>query len=142
MNFEDNIFILNVRIRMMQDLLILNADPSLFLSKTMDDIAFVDTILVNLLSGLKNNEKLIERDEQFFNLAESERVFADLLLDLTGGGSAFSRALSPEMKEKARHIMTNSVERRKLIRGEITELKNSPAEPVVSYDEMQELLSR
>jgi hypothetical protein len=50
-NFEDNIFVLNTRIRMIRDSLILDTDPELFLEKTVDDTNFIDLTLANYPQG-------------------------------------------------------------------------------------------
>jgi hypothetical protein len=141
MNFEDSIFILNVRIRMIQDMFILDADPGLFLSKTMDDLAFIDLCHESLLSSLKNNGRLIERGEQLYNLAESERIFCELLSELSNGETAFSSAMDQNMRGTVSNIRNRSLERRKSIGDVIAESKKSNFEPVVSYDELHELLS-
>ncbi|MDR1506901.1 MAG: hypothetical protein LBI67_07330 [Treponema sp.] len=141
MNFEDSIFILNVRIRMVQDMLILDADPDLFLSKTMEDLAFVDRCHESLLSSLRDNERLIERDEQLYNLSESERLFCELLFELSHGETGFSFALDQVMRESVSSMRNKSLERRRSIGDVIVESRNSNLEPVVSYDELHELLS-
>jgi hypothetical protein len=141
MNFEDSIFILNVRIRMIQDMFILDADPGLFLNKTMDDLAFIDLCHESLLSSLKDNDRLIERDEQLYNLSESERIFCELLLELSHGETGFSTAMDQTMKETVSAMRNRSLERRRSIGDSIVESKNANLEPVVSYDELHELLS-
>jgi hypothetical protein len=140
MNFEDSIFILNVRIRMIQDMFILDADPGLFLNKTMDDLAFIDLCHESLLSNLKNNDRFIERDEQLYNLSESERIFCELLFELFHGKTGFSTALDQTMRETVSAMRNRSLERRRSIGGVIVESKNTNPEPVVSYDELHELL--
>jgi hypothetical protein len=141
MNFEDSIFILNVRIRMIQDMFILDADPGLFLGKTMDDLAFIDLCHESLLSSLKDNDRLIERDEQLYNLSESERIFCELLFNLSRGETGFSSALDQPMRETVSSMRNRSLERRRSIGDIIVESRNTSVEPVVSYDELHELLS-
>jgi hypothetical protein len=140
-NFEDSIFILNVRIRMIQDIFILDADPGLFLNKTMDDLIFIDLCHESLLSSLKDNDRLIERDEQLYNLSESERIFCELLFELSHGETGFSAALDQTMRETVSNMRNRSLERRRGIGDVIVESKNTNPEPVVSYDELHELLS-
>jgi hypothetical protein len=140
-NFEDSIFILNVRIRMIQDMFILDAEPGLFLNKTMEDLVFIDLCHESLLSSLKDNDRLIERDEQLYNLAESERIFCELLFELSHEKTAFSSALDQNMRETVSAILNRSLERRRSIGDVIAASKKSNVEPVVSYDELHELLS-
>jgi hypothetical protein len=141
MNIEDNIFILNVRIRMIQDLLLLDTDPELFCDKTLEDLAFIDSSLAFLLSILRENERLLERDEQFFNLAESERQFSELLMELIHGEGSISAAITVDLRERADALRKNSAERRKIIGELAVESKSVTMEPIVSFDELHELLS-
>ena len=141
-NFEDNIFVFNLRIRMIQDLLILDTDPELFLNKTLDDLGFINSSLNILLSSLKDNYRLIERDEQFHNLAETERQFCEVLNEIDHGEGNISVLQYPELREHIGILLGQSRERQKSINGLIAEGKDSALEPVVGYNELQELLSR
>jgi hypothetical protein len=140
-NFEDNIFIINVRIRLIQDLQILDADPAMFLDKTMDDVEFIDSALAALLRELKGNSRLIERAEQFYNLSEAERLFASLLDDLYKGESNFSASLTPEMKGKVQLLKGRSQERKASIGTVVVSGEKAVPEPLVSPDELHELLN-
>ncbi|MDR1285981.1 MAG: hypothetical protein LBK08_00075, partial [Treponema sp.] len=84
-NFEDSIFIINTRIRIIRDMLLLDTDPDLFLEKALEDVSFIDKTLAILLDQLLDNSRFIERTEQFHNLAETERIFADVLSGLING---------------------------------------------------------
>jgi hypothetical protein len=140
-NFEDNIFILNTRIRMIRDLLLLDADPDLFLGKTLDDLDFIDQTLKNLLAQLESNKRFIERAEQFHNLSETERQFMEILTDFTHGESAMASTEFPVIREKLGLLWDHAQERRKAI--ELTAGEEPDAavmEPVVSSDELSELL--
>jgi hypothetical protein len=107
----------------------------------MDDIAFIDLCHESLLSSLKDNERLIERDEQLYNLSESERIFCEVLFELSHGKTAFSAALDQRMREIVSTIRNRSLERRRSIGDIVVESKRANFEPVVSYDELHELLS-
>jgi hypothetical protein len=139
-NFEDNIFILNVRLRMTHDLLILETDPELFLKKTMDDIDFIDDTLSILLDELLDNAHLIERNEQFDNLSETEGYFSQVLtLFLTGSGN-ISALRFPALREKTLFLRTHSMTRKKTIDDLRKQRDNGSLEPVVSSAELNELL--
>jgi len=141
-NFEDNIFVLNLRIRMIQDLLILDTDEELFLHKTLDDLDFINSSLNILLSNLKENYRLIERDEQFYNLAETERQFCEVLIEIEHGEGNISVLQHPQQREHIGVLLDNSQVRQKSIKELIVEAKHLTLEPVVGYDELHELLSR
>ena len=140
-NFEDNIFILNIRIRMIQDLLILDTDAELFLDKTLDDLDFINSTLTSLLLTLKENYRLIERDGQFYNLAETERQFCEALSELDRGEGNISAIHYPELRERIGMLTARSQGRQRAIEDLIIETKHSAMEPVVSHSELQELLS-
>jgi hypothetical protein len=141
-NFEDNIFVLNLRIRMIQDLLVLDTDTELFLQKTLDDLDFINSSLNTLLFNLKENYRLIERDEQFHNLAETERQFCEILNEMDHGEGNISALHYPELRERISIFLNTSQDRQNSIKDLIVEAKHLPLEPVVGYDELHELLSR
>jgi hypothetical protein len=139
-NLEDNIFIINTRIRMLRDLLILDTDPDMFLTKTLEDIEFIDTILRLLMENLVNNERLIDRNEQFYNLVETERQFAEILAELVHGDATISAARFPVIADKVMEFRAHSLERRNAAEDAITEPDSAAIEPLVSSDELNELL--
>jgi hypothetical protein len=139
-NFEDNIFIIAARIRVIRDLLILDTDPELFLEKTMDDIAFVDHTLDMLLGNLMANERLLDRNETLENLGDLEWQFTQALSVLQNGSGNISAFNFPLIREKIRILQNRSQERQKTI-GESKEPEEDAApEGAVSSDELSELL--
>jgi len=140
-NLADNIFVLNIRIRMIHDTLILDTDAELFLVKTMDDLDFIDSGLSAMLVKLQENSKLIERVEQYYNLAETEQQFCEILLELGRGDGNISAIQYPELRERLAPLTSHSRERQDSLEGLIVDSKQQPMEPVVGRDELQELLS-
>lgn len=139
-NFEDNIFILLMRIRMIRDIITLDADPELFIEKTLDDIYFIDHILRNLLGYLQGNSRLIEREELLEHLSETEWQFSQVLSDLLDHEGDFSVRDIPTISDKLTALRRNSQERRK-IADNLSPVENVvPGSPVVSTDELTELL--
>ncbi|GHV77837.1 hypothetical protein AGMMS49942_26580 [Spirochaetia bacterium] len=139
-NFEDNIFILNTRIRMIQDLLILDADPDIFLDKTLTDVDFIDAALGVLLRDLIENTHLIERNGQFYNLYDTEQLFLGVLWDLANGPGTVSVGPYPVLKDKIALMREHALERRKTIEEHISTDETASSEPVVSSDELNGLL--
>jgi hypothetical protein len=139
-NFEDNIFILMNRIRILQDLFNLDADPELFLEKTLDDIDFISHALTMLLRQLLENQRFIERSELFHHLEELEWQFSQVLSGFMNNQGSFSLETYPVVIEKIRILHHRSLERRKTaeIAGGASE--NQAGEPVVSSAELSELL--
>jgi hypothetical protein len=139
-NFEDNIFILSQRIRMIRDSLTLDADPELFLEKTVEDIDFIDAVLGTLLESLTQNNRLIERNIQYENLSEMEWQFSRILADLLNGSGNISAANFPMIREKIGIIEKHILERNKTIDSARSQGDKSHMESVVSSDELNELL--
>jgi ElaB/YqjD/DUF883 family membrane-anchored ribosome-binding protein len=127
---------------MIQDLLILDTAADLFLNKTLEDIDFINTSLANLLSNLKENFRLIDRDEQFHNLADTERQFCEVLNEMDQGEGNISGIQYPELRDRVEFLLNRSRERQHAIEDLIVEAKQLTLEPVVGYDELHELLSR
>jgi hypothetical protein len=139
-NFGDSIFILNTRIRNLRDLLILDADPELFLEKTLDDMDFIDTSLESLLAALIDNTRLADRDELFQSLYETEGRFQDSLVEAVNGQGTISAAEIPLLGDKATPLRIHSLERVKTLEDFLKSSEPASTEPVVSSDELTELL--
>jgi hypothetical protein len=140
-NFEDSIFILNSRIRMIHNLLLLDADPDLFLEKTLDDADFINGALAALLERLSGNTRYIEREERFQNLAETERACQGVLEEILNGAGPISAAQVPGLRERISPLYGESREREKNINALLfSAADGSTQEPLVSPDELSELL--
>jgi hypothetical protein len=125
---------------MLMDLLILDIDPELFLKITLDDIDFINSVLGSLLAALNDNTRLVDRDEQFRNLKETEQQFLAILTDVLNGQGAISAVEFPLLRDRIVPIQEHILAR-------ITSLENSlntgeyvSSEPLVSSDELNELL--
>ena len=138
-NFEDSLFILMMRLRMIQDTITLDADPDFFLEKTLDDIYFTDHILRILLGCLEENHFLIERAELLEHLSDLELQFSRVLQNLLEhDGNISVRDILP-IGEKIIACRDNSLQRQRVI-GELSPTSPSQASPIVSSDELTELL--
>jgi FMN phosphatase YigB (HAD superfamily) len=139
-NFEDNIFILMNRIRILRDLLSLDADPELFLEKTLDDMDFITQALGMLLRQLMENRHFIERSELFRDFEELEWQFSQVLSGFINSQGTLSIEDYPAIIEKIRILRSRSLERRRTAETAGGAPENHAGEPVVSSDELSELL--
>jgi hypothetical protein len=139
-NYEDNIFILNIRIRMLRNLLILDSEPDFFLGKTLDDIDFIDGTLTALMKSLLEHKHLIELEEHFHTLFETENRFLEVLSELQQGGGTISAQRFPVVGEKIDTLRNRSLERQKTIGHFLSQTDPFTSEMVVSSVELQELL--
>jgi hypothetical protein len=139
-NLQDNIFILNSRLRILRDTLVLDADPSLFLEKTLDDITFMDHALEVLLGQIRNNTRIFERNEVLDYLADLEWEFSRVLGEFSTGSGDLSAASFPAIQDRIRSLQELGTERRRAI-GEERKSTAAPAvEHTVSSDELNALL--
>ena len=139
-NFEDSLFILMMRLRMIRDSITLDADPDFFLEKTLDDIFFTDHILRILLNCLEENHHLIERLEVLEQLYGLDAEFSRVLQNLLDHEGNFSIRILPQIREKIAACRTNSLQRQAAI-VKLNPAGGSPAaSPIVSSDELSELL--
>jgi hypothetical protein len=139
-NLQDNIFILNSRLKVLRDTLILELDPALFMEKTIEDTEFLDRALETLLEYLQTHERLFERDEVLDYLSDLEWDFSRFLTDLSGSPGNISAVLYPALQERIGLLRARGAARLKII-GEGRKLVAVPStESAVSSDELNELL--
>ena len=139
-NFEDNIFILMMRIRMIRDIITLDPDPELFLKKILDDICFTDQILRILLGYLEENHHLIEREELLEHHSRVEWQFYQVVQELLVHNGNFSIRKIPSAGEKLAAIRQDSLERRRTAEMLGSTDDSQSENPIVSTIELTELL--
>jgi hypothetical protein len=139
-NFGDTIFILNARIRLIRDLLVLDADPEFFRERTLSEVEFIDAILETLLGELIENTHLIDRNGHFYDLHETERRFSEAIQELAAGSATVSVSAIPALREKLALLREHSLERQQAIEGRLGADETAIPEPAVSPEELNELL--
>jgi hypothetical protein len=139
-NFEDIIFILNMRIRMVRDILRLNPPPELFMEKSLDDLIFVDRILCDLTNRLTENSDYNGRNIEFDYVSDSEWQFNQLLTEFVLDSGPFSVQAFPEITQRIASLRVASDLRRKSLDESDAPVELARSEPVVSSAEMNGLL--
>jgi len=139
-NFEDNIFILMMRLRMIRDIITLDADPELFMEKILDDICFADHTLSILLGYLQDNQRLIELEEIVEHFSELEWQYSLVLKELTDHSGNISIRENPALLEKMTVFRNRSMERRRTADNLTSVGDSASGSPIVSTDELTELL--
>ena len=139
-NFEDNLFLLLGRIKLIRDTLMLDMDPALFMNKTLDDISFVHQILDNMLKRLQENKRLINRDELFNHLSELDWQFSQVLSEILNNTGSIGVEKIPAMKDQLTLLRKNSQERRETVESIAVTVGDNNKEPVMSSSELHELL--
>ena len=133
-SFEDTIFIINMRIKMLRDILRLSPPPALFLEKCLDDLAFIGWALGRL------GEEFSGVDE-FDYKSDTEWQFSQLLTEFSLDSSPFSANAFPHTIEKIAALRSASNERRKTLEESDIPSQLAKGEPVVSSAELSGLLS-
>ena len=141
-NFDDSIFILNTRIRLISDILCLDADPELFLEKTIDDMDFIDGVLSVLLTCLTENRMLVDREEVLNKLLDLEWRLDQLFTGIRGNSGLLHRLVSGEQQEKLARLKGNGALRRKTIENSHGSSEQTESTPIVSSFELNQLLSK
>jgi len=78
--FEDTVFLLNLRIRMVRDTMRLNPPASLFMEKCMDDVVFIDSVLEQIAEGMA--------EEASSSVKEDDTVDADVNANIDTEGES------------------------------------------------------
>jgi len=141
-NFEDTIFILNVRIRMIHDLIQLDTDKSIFYSQTMSDLEFINLVMNNLTSKFLENLKFLDREAEADNILDAEWQFGQLLNEISNNSSPFTSSSFPEMPAIIGKMRKDSNKRKTQIEESYEPTDNSILEPVVSNAELNGLLGQ
>jgi len=139
-NFEDTIFILNVRIRMIRDLMHLDTDSGLFYNQTMSDLEFISSILDMLTGRFLENLKFLDREVEADNILDAEWQFGQLLNEISGNLSPFAPSIFPETQTIIAKLKANCIKRKKLLDDSYVPAETTITEPVVSNAELNGLL--
>ena len=139
-NFEDTIFILNVRIRMIRDYILLDTDAKIFFSQTVSDLEFINAVMNTLSVKFLENLKFLDREAEADNLLDAEWQFGQMLNEISGNSSPFSHANYPEMTTLIGRLRRESAKRKIEIEGSYEPAGSSTPEPVVSHAELNGLL--
>ena len=138
-NFEDTVFILNIRIRMIRDTLRLSPSAELFLEKTLDDLAFIDSVLEMLTEALIKNESQ-NRHSAYMDVSGTEWEFSQILTEFFQESSPFPVNAFPKAQKQIIALRGQSNARRKSLEenNEIAEIAQT--ETMVTSIEMTRLL--
>jgi hypothetical protein len=132
-NFEDSLFLINCRTRLLQDTLKLDADIELFTNMSGNDIDFLSQALSSVQAKLAENTRLIDREALMHNLLESISSFITALEKIP--------ARFPGLEERCSAILSDMIKERDQVEDELATMDgNMIDEHEVSQAEMAELL--
>ena len=139
-NFEDIIYILNVRIRMIKDLLHLDIDFELFYRQTTGDLEFISAMMDTLTEKFLKNQKFIDRETDAECILDAEWQFSQLLNEISNNNSRHSFFQLPETQALLSKLKKDSFNRKKQIELSYTPVESFITEPVVTHTELSGLL--
>ena len=93
-HYDDDIFYLTALIKTIRNGLTLDIDQDYYIDKTVEDLFFIDTLLLRIYASLKENIRLIERPKHLRNLLQAKRQFVDLLASILDQHLPFAEFLA------------------------------------------------
>ncbi|MCL2208746.1 MAG: hypothetical protein FWB89_01135 [Treponema sp.] len=139
-NFEDTLFIINVRIRMIKDLLQIDTDSGLFYRQTMADMEFISSVLDIMTEKFLSNMQFLDRETEADNLLDTEWQFSQILNEVSGISSPYSNTYFPETQTWIDKLRSECIKRKKRIEEAYVPVELSMSEPVVTHAELNGLL--
>ena len=94
-HYDDNLFYLNAQIKTIKNGISLEIDREFFLEKTVDDLFFLDSVLVTLYALIKENVYLIKRPEHLRSIQRSKKMYVELIETIQEKKSSFADGLEP-----------------------------------------------
>jgi len=138
--FEDTVFLLNIRIRMVRDTMRLNPLADLFMERCLEDIAFIDHVLAVLAKQITEDGEHGGANGSAYSAfdyaADTEWQFSQLLTEFLLESNAFSAQASSQTHEKIMVLRNVSNGRRKIFENLGTSSQPDSAEPMVSSTEL------
>ena len=136
-DFEDTVFLLTLRIRVVRDTMRLNPPAALFMEKCLDDVMFVDHVLATLADRVEEGDGGEEASGSVAGVldyaADTEWQFSQLLTEFLLESNAFSAQTTQESRGKIVLLRESSDSRRKVFERFGTLIGE---EPVVSPTEL------
>lgn len=134
-DFEDTVFLLNIRIRMVRDTIRLNLSSELFSDRCLDDIAFIDHVLAVLAQRITENAGKESPGGDAVLLdhaADTEWQFSQLLTEFMLESNSFLA----KAKDKVALLRKSSNERRKALERLVMSAQGELSEQLVSHTEL------
>jgi len=138
-SFQDSVFLVNMRIRMVRDTLRLNP-PELFLEKCLEDLVFIDRALDSLAQTLASGGDQYGGNGEFSYAADTEWQLSQLLTEFSVEPGPFSASVNPGLHEKIAALHGACEARRKALEAAEQPSDMGDSEPVVTSAELSSLL--
>jgi hypothetical protein len=141
-HYEDNLFFLHSILRTIESGLRLDIDPELFRDKILEDVLFVDLMILRIYASLRENDYLIQRTAYLRSLRRTVTAFMTFLDHILSTPAIFEGSL-----ERFREKLESAHKEHDLVHREIETLlersePNEETETIVSSEEYGFLLAR
>ncbi len=141
-NYGDNIFFLNMKVRILKNCLKLDIDRELFMEKINEEILFIVVAIEKLYELLKENSIIVNRSESLKGIQRLKGQIVGLLTSIIDGDSRYSTL----MENRFSHYNTvreNFLHNIEEIKNIITGINTKAVEEqyIISEEEYKHLLS-
>jgi hypothetical protein len=140
-HYEDDLYFLQSHIKTLQSGIELEIDTDLFGEKIIEDIFFIDGMLLRLFGTLKENPMVLKRREYLRSLLRTKNTFLEFLerlRDSPFGKSEFTGQYLEKLRACEDSNRSDVQQIRQILQGHHSQ---APDEDVVSQEEFRSLLS-
>ena len=139
-SFQDSIFLVNMRIRMVRDTLRLKPPSEFFLERCLEDLVFIDQVLNSLAQTLASGGDQYGGNGEFSYASDTEWQLSQLLTEFSVEPGPLSSSANPEIHEKITTLHGACETRRKSLEAAEQPSGTDGGDPVVSSAELSSLL--
>jgi len=132
-NYEDNIFFLNLILKQIAAAFKLNIDAAVFKDRIVEEIRFLDTATEDIFQALQSNFLMIDRREHLKELQKLNRGFVSLMEDIVAGKLPLAQALEDSVP-----LIERLLEAR---RSQLLRIRELTADPQLSPGEAEQIVS-
>ena len=132
-NYEDNIFFLNLILKQIAAAFKLNIDAAVFKDHLVEEIRFLDTASEDVFQALQSNSLMIDRWEHLKELQKLNRSFVSLMEEIVAGKRPLAQALEDSVP-----LIERLLEAR---RGQLHRIHELTAGGQVSQGEAEQIVS-
>jgi hypothetical protein len=132
-NYDDNMFYLSLKVKVLKDGLKLDINNSLFLANFLAEIYFIAENITKVSDSLKSSGLVVGRVEHCKNLTRLEKQFTSLLTDILHKEILFTNCLE-ENFDRFKKIML-------MLSNDMTELKHILSDEKAKSEEDRYIIS-
>lgn len=142
LNYGDNIFFLNMKVRILKNCLKLEIDRELFLEKINEEILFIVVAIEKLYGLLKESPIIVNRSENLKAIQRLKGQLIELLTNIIDGDSRYSMLMENRLSQY-NTVRENFLQNIEEIKNIITGINEKVVEEkyIISEEEYKHLLS-